>query len=285
MLQQQGFELGSQTTQVDATYRKNLAQARVKEAAGDLRGALEALAQARSFYVRTPIPYLRPVEAMQARIYLKQGMVGQAQEWAQQSGLALSDDPVYLHEFEYLTLVRLVLAEDRGRRNEQRHTEIRELLARLLADPSPAAQVRASVLYNMIVEGVLAETGYYGYFTILQRKGLMPGQVQGIQLLKQDELRHIAYGIYLISRLIAVDPDLWQVAEEAMNELLPMALGVVGDLFEQYDPVPFGLEPADFTDFAVGQFQKRLERLEKARGASLAEIDQMTMAVIEQDDA
>lgn len=157
-------------------------------------------------------------------------------------------------------------------------------LHRLLVDPSPAAQVRASVLYNMIVEGVLAETGYHGYFTILQRKGLMPGQVQGIQLLKQDESRHIAYGIYLISRLIAVDSSLWEVAEEAMNKLLPVALGVVGDLFEQYDPIPFGLQPADFTDFAIGQFQKRLERLEKARSASLAEIDQVTMAVIERDD-
>lgn len=155
---------------------------------------------------------------------------------------------------------------------------------RLLTDPSPAAQVRASVTYNMIVEGVLAETGYHGYFTVLQRNGLMPGQVRGIQLLKQDESRHIAYGIYLLSRLISVHPGLWQVAEDTMNELLPQAMEVIGDVFESYDPVPFGLSPADFSDFAISQFQKRLERLERARGASLEEIDQVTMAVIERDD-
>jgi ribonucleoside-diphosphate reductase beta chain len=164
------------------------------------------------------------------------------------------------------------------------HEALPTAMNRLLADPSPAAQVRASVTYNMVTEGVLAETGYHGYFTVLQRNGLMPGQVRGIQLLKQDESRHIAYGIYLISRLIAVAPGLWQVAEDTMNELLPLAMDIIGDAFEPYDPVPFGLSPADFTDFAISQFQKRLERLEKARGASLEEIDRVTMAVIERDD-
>jgi ribonucleoside-diphosphate reductase beta chain len=159
-----------------------------------------------------------------------------------------------------------------------------ETMHRLLVDPSPAAQVRASVTYNMVTEGVLAETGYHGYFTVLQRNGLMPGQVRGIQLLKQDESRHIAYGIYLLSRLIAVDPTLWQVAEDTMNELLPLAMDIIGDAFAPYDPVPFGLAPADFSDFAISQFQKRLERLERARGASLEEIDRVTMAVIERDD-
>lgn len=159
-----------------------------------------------------------------------------------------------------------------------------ETMYRLLVDPSPAAQVRAAVTYNMVTEGVLAETGYHGYFSVLQRNDLMPGQVRGIQLLKQDESRHIAYGIYLISRLIAVDPTLWQVAEDAMNELLPLAMDIIGDAFEPYDPVPFGLTPADFSDFAISQFQKRLERLERARGASLEEIDRVTMAVIERDD-
>ena len=159
-----------------------------------------------------------------------------------------------------------------------------EAMHHLLVDPSPAAQVRASVTYNMVTEGVLAETGYHGYFQVLQRNGLMPGQVRGIQLLKQDESRHIAYGIYLISRLIAVDPSLWQVAEDTMNELLPLAMDIIGDVFTPYDPAPFGLAVGDFTDFAISQFQKRLERLERARGASLEEIDRVTMAVIERDD-
>ena len=159
-----------------------------------------------------------------------------------------------------------------------------QTMGALLADQSPAAQIRAAVTYNMIVEGVLAETGYHGYFTVLDQRGIMPGVRQGISLLKLDESRHIAYGIFLISRLLAADPALWDLVEEELNRLLPAALGVVGEVFERYDPVPFGLSPDIFVDFALNQFNKRVERLEKARGATLAEIYRVTDVVIDADD-
>ena len=158
-------------------------------------------------------------------------------------------------------------------------------LSALLDDRSPAAQVRASVTYNMVVEGILAETGYHAYLSALERNHLMPGQCRGVRLLRQDESRHIAYGIYLISRSLAVHPDLWSVVEETMNALLPAALGVIGETFAAYDSVPFGLVESEFTDYALAQFGKRIERLEKARGASLDEIERVTRSVIEQEDA
>jgi len=159
-----------------------------------------------------------------------------------------------------------------------------ETLGALRDDPSAAAQVRASVTYNMIVEGMLAETGYHAYFTVLERNDLMPGTRRGIALLKQDESRHIAYGIYLLSRLVAADPMLWDVLEAQMNTLLPAALGVIGDVFAAYDPVPFGLVEDDFVDYGLAQFQKRVARLERARNMSLDEIVRATNSVIERDD-
>ena len=120
----------------------------------------------------------------------------------------------------------------------------------------------------MIVEGVLAETGYHTYFTILEREDILPGQRQGVTLLKQDESRHIAYGLHLLSRLIAASPELWPVAEDTMNELLVPALGVIGDAFACYDPIPFGLVESEFVYYASDQFQKRYERLERARSAN-----------------
>ena len=164
------------------------------------------------------------------------------------------------------------------------YRELPEALGALRDDPSAAAQVRASVTYNMIVEGMLAETGYHAYFTVLERSDLMPGTRRGIALLKQDESRHIAYGIYLLSRLVAEDGTLWDVLEERMNELLPAALGVIGDVFAAYDPVPFGLVEEDFTDYALAQFQKRVARLERARTMSLEEIASTTYVIIERDD-
>jgi len=165
------------------------------------------------------------------------------------------------------------------------YTALPAAMQHLLTDPSPAAQVRASVTYNMIVEGVLAETGYHAYLSALERNSLMPGQCQGIRLLKQDESRHIAYGIYLISRLVAEDASLWAVAEATLNSLLGSALGVVADTFARYPVMPFGLEESEFADYALSQFQKRVERLERARGASLQEVYQVTSHAIDHDDA
>jgi ribonucleoside-diphosphate reductase beta chain len=159
-----------------------------------------------------------------------------------------------------------------------------QTLLRLKEDSSPAAQIKAAVTYNLVVEGMLAETGYHSYFTVLEQQNLMPGVRQGVRLLKQDESRHIAYGIFLISRLIAADDSLWAVVEETMNELLIPGLGVIGDAFACYDPIPFGLKEAEFVDYAMAQFQKRIERVERARGATLDEIYRVTQTVIDEND-
>ncbi len=150
-----------------------------------------------------------------------------------------------------------------------------EALLGLKNDSSPAAQIRASVTYNMVVEGVLAETGYHAFFTMLERNDLMPGLRKGISLLKQDESRHIAYGVYLLSRLIAENPQEWDNLEMYMNTQLPLAIGVIGDTFARYEVVPFGLVEEDFVTFAMAQFSKRFERLEKAKGATLDEINRV----------
>lgn len=150
----------------------------------------------------------------------------------------------------------------------------------LKTDASPAAQIRASVTYNMIVEGVLAETGYHAFFTMLERNNLMPGLRKGIGLLKQDESRHIAYGIYLLSRLVAQHPDEWETLESHMNTLLMPAIGVIGDAFARFEIVPFGLDLNDFIEFATSQFGHRYERLEKARGASMDEVNHAATELI-----
>lgn len=160
-----------------------------------------------------------------------------------------------------------------------------EALFGLKNDPSPAAQIRASVTYNMIVEGVLAETGYHAFFTMLERNNLMPGLRAGISLLKRDESRHIAYGVYLLSRLVAEHPGEWQPLESQMNSLLPFAIGVIGDAFAAYEVVPFGLVEDDFVTYAMTQFSKRFERLEKARGQSIDVVNRETKTIIETEDA
>jgi ribonucleoside-diphosphate reductase beta chain len=144
------------------------------------------------------------------------------------------------------------------------YEELPAAMQRLRHDSSPEAQVRAAITYNMIVEGVLAETGYHSYFLALERNDLMPGLREGIGLVKRDESRHIAYGVHLLSRLIADDPVLWNVAEQQMGELLGPAMASIEESFADYGPVsPLGVPLEELATFAQSQFQKRLDRIRR----------------------
>jgi ribonucleoside-diphosphate reductase beta chain len=151
------------------------------------------------------------------------------------------------------------------------YDELPAAMNRLRDDRSPEAQVRAAVTYNMIVEGVLAETGYHSYFLALERNDLMPGLREGLTHVKRDESRHIAYGVHLLSRLVAGDPALWEVAETRMAELLPHALAFIEETFASYGPTsPFGVRLDELSEFAQSQFEKRLDRIR--RGAAHEEV-------------
>lgn len=153
------------------------------------------------------------------------------------------------------------------------YEELPRAMARLRTDSSPAAQAEASVTYNMIVEGVLAETGYHAYHRILERNQLMPGMRQAVAHLKSDEARHMAYGVFLLSRLVAEHgEEVWEVIERRMSHLLPQAIQLIQELFATYEEMPFGLDLGEFTEFAMTQFQRRYRRIEKALGQSLEEV-------------
>lgn len=142
--------------------------------------------------------------------------------------------------------------------------ELNTVMRNLLTEPSFKNQLLASVTYNMIVEGSLAETGYQAYYKMLDENNLMPGLKKGIGLLKQDESRHIAYGIYLLSRILIENPDLKPIFDQRMSYCLELVIGVIHEIFDSYDVMPFGLKAEDFIDYATEQFQRRYERIEKS---------------------
>jgi LuxR family maltose regulon positive regulatory protein len=108
---QTAADLGQRTTLVDWHHRWNLAQARLKESAGEWDAALELLNEARRVYVKNPVPILQSVEAHKARVYLKQGRLDKAQAWVRERGLSTEDEVRYLDEYDHLTLARVRLAE------------------------------------------------------------------------------------------------------------------------------------------------------------------------------
>jgi LuxR family transcriptional regulator, maltose regulon positive regulatory protein len=139
-------ELGLQTTLVDWLYRWHIAQAELKEAAGDLETALDLLEEAKRDYIQTAVPDLRPIAALKARIHLKQGQPDKTRAWVAERGLSLADEVSYLHEFEHLTLARLEFA----------NPLVNTLLARLL-QAAEAQKRQGSVLDILIVEALAHE--------------------------------------------------------------------------------------------------------------------------------
>ena len=123
--------LGERAALTGWPHRLCVAQARMQEAQGDLAGALALLDEAERLYVRNPLPD-RPVAALKARVWVRQGRLAEALAWVREQGLSPDDDLSYLREFEHLTLARVLIARYRSDRVDGSIHEARELLARLL---------------------------------------------------------------------------------------------------------------------------------------------------------
>ena len=124
--------LGEHATLPELRYRSCLAMARIQEARGDLGGALDLLHEAERLYSRGPVPDVRPVAALKARVWVKQGRLAEALGWARERGLSAHDDVGYLREFEHVTLARVLIARYTSGRGERSIHEAMGLLERLL---------------------------------------------------------------------------------------------------------------------------------------------------------
>jgi LuxR family maltose regulon positive regulatory protein len=129
-------ELGEHTGLPQNRYRWRVAMARVRQAEGDLHGALDLLNEAERLYVSDFFPNVRPVPAVRARVWIAQGRLGEALGWAREQGLSVDDDLSYLREFEHITVARLLLARYQDERAQRLMHEAARLLERLL----PAAE-------------------------------------------------------------------------------------------------------------------------------------------------
>ena len=115
-------EQGEHTGFPQNRYRWRVAMARIREAQGDLDGALDLLDEAERLYVSDFFPNVRPVAALKTRVWVAQGRLGEALGWAREQGLSVDDDLSYLREFEHITLARVLLARVQERPGRPLHS-------------------------------------------------------------------------------------------------------------------------------------------------------------------
>ncbi|UMB69202.1 R2-like ligand-binding oxidase [Mycobacterium paraterrae] len=153
------------------------------------------------------------------------------------------------------------------------YDELPDCLNALSSDPSPAAQIRASVTYNHVVEGMLALTGYYAWHKVCVARGILPGMQELVRRIGDDERRHMAWGTFTCRRHVAADDTNWTVFENRMNELMPIALDATVQGFELFEVMPFDLVQDEFMQYAADKGMRRFGTISSARGRPLAEID------------
>ena len=104
-------ELGDLNELPKNPYRWRVAMARIREAQGDLDGALDLLDEAEPLYLSDFSPNVRPVQGLKARVWVAQGRLNRALDWARAQGLSAEDNVSYLREFEHITFARILLAQ------------------------------------------------------------------------------------------------------------------------------------------------------------------------------
>jgi LuxR family maltose regulon positive regulatory protein len=126
-------ELGEHLGLPQNAHRSRVAMARILQTQGDLVGALVLLDEAERLYASDFFPDVRPVAALRARVWVAQGEIGAAFDWARERHLSVDDDLSYLREFEHITLARALLAQPTAEGADRSGREAATLLARLLA--------------------------------------------------------------------------------------------------------------------------------------------------------
>jgi LuxR family maltose regulon positive regulatory protein len=146
-------ELGEHTWLPQNPYRWRVAMARLREADGDLDGALELLDEAQRVYVGDFSPNVRPVSAMRARVLAAQGRLTDALAWAREQSVSADDELSYLREFEHITLARVLLAQSRAGGQERPAGEVARLVDRLL-HAAEAGDRTGSVIEVLVMQAL-----------------------------------------------------------------------------------------------------------------------------------
>jgi LuxR family maltose regulon positive regulatory protein len=134
-------------------YRWRIAMARIRETQGDLEGALDLLDEAERLYMSDFSPHVRPIAALKARIWIRQGRLDEALDWARERNLSAHDDPGYLSEFEHITLARTLLTRYRSDREERSIHEAMGLLERLLKTAEEGGRI-GSVIEILVLQAL-----------------------------------------------------------------------------------------------------------------------------------
>jgi len=144
-------ELGEHTWLPQNPYRWRVAMARVREAEGDLDGALDLLEEAQRVYMGDFSPTFGRSWRCGRACWPRRA--GWARPWPGRAGVSAEDDLSDLREFEHITLARVLLAQYRAQRSEAAVSDAAGLLRRLL-QAAEAGERTGSVIEILVLQAL-----------------------------------------------------------------------------------------------------------------------------------
>jgi LuxR family maltose regulon positive regulatory protein len=138
-------ELGESAGLPQHAYRWRVTMARLRRARGDLDGALDLIEEAAPLYDTDFSPPVRPVAAIRARVQLAHGDLDSALEWATECGLTADDELSYVHEYEHITLIRVVIARHVAGHGTSALDDAIRMLDRLLAAAEKGSRTGSAI--------------------------------------------------------------------------------------------------------------------------------------------
>lgn len=146
---------------------------------------------------------------------------------------------------------------------------------RLLTDDTPETRAKAFCHYHLTVEGILAQTGYYGlqraYGPGNEELPTLPGLVEGLDFIRRDEGRHVGFGMTMLKELVTagVDP---QLLHDTVGKLLPLVDSITTDRLEEDGPAA---SPDELRTYAAGKHTQRMKQITVASEA-IPDVEQLT---------
>lgn len=138
-------ELGPIAALVEPQHRWYCAMARLQTVRGDLDGALALLQEGERHYVGGPTLDTRPISALRAQVWLKQGRLRDALDWVRERGFHVDDELDFAHEFEHITLARILIAQYETERANGSLDAALTLLEHLLQAANKKARLKSSI--------------------------------------------------------------------------------------------------------------------------------------------
>ena len=146
-------ELGELNWLLKNPYRWRVAMAHIRQAQGEWDDALDLLDEAEPLYFSDFSPNPRPVQALKARVWIKQGELEKAIDWARERKLSVEEEPSYLREFEQITFVRILLFQFQNEHSDSLLHDVINFLKHLLKSTEDGGRM-GSVIEILILQAL-----------------------------------------------------------------------------------------------------------------------------------